>query len=75
MKEYGVFRKGNFLDEDSWDRFLRVVEGFRKRELQMERQNKLLLTRIQNLRDIVEQLKEKNLLSDSLAKVLTACFK
>ncbi|KAL0116211.1 hypothetical protein PUN28_011213 [Cardiocondyla obscurior] len=70
LKKLGMFRKEEFNDENLWNRFLVAFEAMKKEKALLERKNKRLFEKVQKYRHIVEELKEKNLLSELVADML-----
>lgn len=70
FKNIGSFRKEDFRNENSWQKYLLSVEVLRKEKLHLLRKNKRLVSKINTFKDIIQDLKEKRLLSDSVADIL-----
>ncbi|XP_020298902.1 uncharacterized protein LOC109863119 [Pseudomyrmex gracilis] len=62
LKKFGIFRKEDFKDENSWKKYLLSMKGLRKEKLQLRRKNELLLSKINTFKDIIQNLKENQLL-------------
>ncbi|KAL0117509.1 hypothetical protein PUN28_010378 [Cardiocondyla obscurior] len=71
LKKFGIFRKEDFNDEKLWNRFLVAFEEMRKEKVLLERKNKRLYEKVQKYKHIVEELKEKNLLTGLVADMLS----
>ncbi|XP_015436508.1 PREDICTED: uncharacterized protein LOC107191880 [Dufourea novaeangliae] len=75
LNEFGVFRREDFIDEITWNRFLRACNGLRREKLLLKRKNERLLKKIKTFSDIIEELQKKNLLTDSLAEILKVNYR
>lgn len=73
IKDIGVFRKEDFVDESTWNRFAKACEDLRKKNKELQRTNKQLLTKIETYNEIIQELKEKDLLTSSVAEILNVC--
>ncbi|KAM0727878.1 hypothetical protein ACS0PU_005347 [Formica fusca] len=70
FKEFGIFRRENFTDEIIWNRFVTACKELRKEKLLLQRKNERLLKKIKTFNDIIEELKNKNLIIDSVTEIM-----
>lgn len=66
----GIFRQEDFKDEATWNRFLNTLKDIKKEKILLQRKNERLYKKVEKFKDIVYHLKEKNLLTDSVADLL-----
>jgi len=71
LQEFGLFRREDFTDEIVWNRFVAACKGLRKENMLLQCKNKRLLNQIQTTKDIIQELKEKNLITDSVSEMLS----
>ncbi|XP_025995164.1 uncharacterized protein LOC105206304 [Solenopsis invicta] len=71
LQEFGLFRREDFTDEIVWNRFVAACKGLRKENMLLQYQNKRLLNQIQTTKDIIQELKKKNLITDSVSEMLS----
>ncbi|XP_015117366.1 uncharacterized protein LOC107041363 [Diachasma alloeum] len=70
LKEFGIFRSGEFKEEASWRKFMRCIRGLKGKIEVLSRRNERLVSKIETYKHVIDELKRIDLLTDSAAVIL-----